>query len=99
VPRHRKLFVERSPEQPRLVSEHHCLDPVAQAELLQYVCDMRLYGRLADVELAADLRIRQTGRDQPQDLAFSLSQFAEFFRRGRAPDAGELPDHALGDRW
>jgi hypothetical protein len=43
---------------------------------------VRLHGRLADGELAADLRIGQTDRDQPQDLAFSLRQFAKFFRRG-----------------
>jgi hypothetical protein len=85
-------------EQPGLVYEHHRLDPVAQAELLQDVRDVRLYGRLVDVELAPDFRIGQAGRDQPQDLVFSLGQLAEFFRRGRANDAGELPDHALGDR-
>ena len=84
VPRHRKLFVERSLEQPRLVGEHHCLDPVAQAELLQDVCDVRLYGRLADVELRPISALDRPVGDQPQDLESSLRQFAEFFRRGRA---------------
>jgi hypothetical protein len=65
-----------------LVGKHYRLDPVAQAELLQDVRDVRLHGRLADGELAADLRIGQADRDQPQDLAFSPRQRAKFLRRG-----------------
>jgi len=34
------------PHEAVLVGEHHRLDPVAQAELLQDVSDVRLYGRL-----------------------------------------------------
>jgi RND superfamily putative drug exporter len=41
------------------VCEHDRLDAVAQIELLEDVRDMRLHGRVADVELLADLGIRE----------------------------------------
>jgi hypothetical protein len=46
--------VERRGE-PGLVGEHHRLDAVAEAELLEDVRDVCLDGRLADVELLTDL--------------------------------------------
>jgi hypothetical protein len=49
------LFVECSIEQSGLVGEHDRLNPVAEAELLEDVRDVRLHGRFADVELLADL--------------------------------------------
>src|SRR5512139_2257728 len=45
-------------EQPSLVRQHDCLDPVAQIELLEDVRDVRLDGGLADVELLPDLCVR-----------------------------------------
>jgi hypothetical protein len=74
------------------------LHPVSQAELGEDVRDVRLDGGLADVELAADLRVGQAGRDQPEDLRFALGELAELFRRGWPRDAGEPADHVLGDR-
>jgi len=85
-------FVESLLEQPGLVGEHDRLDPVTEAEFLEDVRDVCLHGRLADVELVADLRVGQAGRDQPQDFVFSPGEFADLFRRGRARDAGELLD-------
>jgi len=55
-------------EKPRLVREHHGLDAVAKVELLQDVRDMRLDGRVADVELAADLGVRVAARDQAEHV-------------------------------
>jgi hypothetical protein len=50
-------------EQSRFVREHDGLDPVAQIELLEDVRDVRLDGRIADVELLADLGVsRARGR-------------------------------------
>jgi hypothetical protein len=46
-------------EGPRLVREHDRLYAVAQVELLKDVRDVSLDGGLADVELVADLRVRQ----------------------------------------
>jgi hypothetical protein len=42
-------------EEPRLVCEYDGLDAVAEAELGEDVRDVRLDGRLADVELLTDL--------------------------------------------
>jgi hypothetical protein len=44
-------------EEPCLVGEHDRLYAVAEAELLKDVCDVRLDGGLADVELVPDLRV------------------------------------------
>ena len=61
--------------------EHHGLHPVAEAELLEDVGDVRLHGGLADVELGADLRVGQPSRDQPEDLQLALGQLVEALRR------------------
>jgi hypothetical protein len=53
-----------SVEEPRLVREHHGLDAVTKVELLEDVRDVGLDGRVADVELAADLGVREAARDQ-----------------------------------
>ncbi len=47
-----------------LVGEHHDLHAVAQPELLEHVGDVRLDGRLADVELRPDLCIREALREE-----------------------------------
>jgi hypothetical protein len=49
------LHVSR--EKARLVREHDCLDTVAEVELLEDVRDVRLDGRVADVQFLADLRV------------------------------------------
>src|SRR5689334_13629442 len=49
------LRVSACVEEPRLVCEDDGLDTVAEAELLKNVRDVRLDGRLADVELSTDL--------------------------------------------
>ena len=46
-------------KEPRLVREHDCLDAVTEVELLEDVRDVCLDGRVADVELSADLNVRE----------------------------------------
>jgi hypothetical protein len=50
---------------------------VAQLELLEDVRDVRLDGRVADVELAADLRVREASRDQAEHAQLALRQLVE----------------------
>jgi hypothetical protein len=45
-------------DEPRVVSRYHGLYAAPHIELAQYGGDVALDGRLADVELARDLRIR-----------------------------------------
>jgi hypothetical protein len=59
-------------EKPRLVREHNCLDTVTKVELLEDVRDVRLDGRVADVELAADLGVREAARDQAKYVQLTL---------------------------
>ena len=82
---------------PTLELEHDCLDAVAEAELLEDVRDVRLHGRVADVELLADLHVREALGDQAEDLLFARRQLVELLRRRRARRARELLDHALRD--
>ena len=60
--------------------EHDCLDAVAEVELLEDVRDVRLDGRVADVELLADLGVREAAGDQTKDVQLALGQLAELFR-------------------
>ena len=55
-------------EKAALVGEHHRLDAVAQAELLEDVRDVGLDGRLADVELLPDLGVREAVGHQAKDV-------------------------------
>src|SRR5215475_9836813 len=64
-------------EEPCFVCEHDRLDAVAQIELLEDVRDVRLHGRVADVELLADLGVRQAPRDQAEHLELALGQLVE----------------------
>src|SRR5689334_12510672 len=64
-------------DKPRLVREHHGLDAVAKVELLQDVRDVRLDGRVADVELTADLGVRVAARDQAEHVQLTLGQLAD----------------------
>ena len=60
---------------------------------------MRLDGRLADVELLADLGVRQTACDQTEDLALTVAQVIEEWRTSfrQAGQALELA-RRLGER-
>ena len=59
---------------------------------------MRLDCRLADVELLADLRVREAARNQTKHVQLALRQLAELLRRLSARNARELLDHPLRDR-
>src|SRR5215467_10732054 len=83
-------------EKPCLVCEHDRLDAVAEAELLEDVRDVRLDGRVTDVELLPDLGVRQAAGDQPEHVEFALSQLVESLGRRGLRNPGELPDHAFG---
>ena len=64
-----------------LVGEHDDLDPVAQAELGEDPCDVALHRRLAEVELARDLGVRQAARDEPEDVELALAERSSGRRR------------------
>jgi hypothetical protein len=51
-------------KQARLMGEHDRLDAVSELELLEEVRDVCLDGRVADVELLADLSVGEAARDQ-----------------------------------
>ena len=81
-----------------LVREHDRLYAVAKVELLEDVRDVRLDGRLADVELACrSPRSRVRARSGERHLARARSgrRAPSAARRG---DARELLDHAFRDR-
>src|SRR3954452_23138223 len=67
-------------EEPALVGEDDGLHAVAEVQLLQDVGDVRLDRRLADVELLADLRVREPGGDEPQDLALARGELVDALR-------------------
>ena len=58
-------------DEPRLVGDDHRLRPVAQPELAQDVADVRLHRLVAEDELLGDLAIRETLRDEPEDLGLA----------------------------
>ena len=85
---------------PRLVRQDDRLNAVAQAELAQDARDVALHRRLADEQLARDLRVRHPARDQPQHLELAR---AEFLGRGGLIQAGRrvlavVLDQPPGDR-
>jgi hypothetical protein len=86
-----------SVEKPRLIREHHGLDAVTKVELLEDVRDVCLDGRVADVELAADLGVRETARDKAKYVYLALGEIVELPWRRGLPNARELFDHAFGD--
>src|SRR6266550_2500352 len=72
-----------SVEESRLVREHYCLDAVAEVELLEDVRDVCLDGGVADVELSADLGVREAAGDQAEHVELALCQLVELlWRRG-----------------
>src|SRR5262249_3674329 len=52
----------------------HRLDAVADAELAKDAREMRLDCRLTEVELRAELSVRQSAREQREDLQLPLGQ-------------------------
>jgi len=52
----------------------HCLRAVACARLREDPVDVRLHGRVGQVEPCGDLLVRQAGRDQLQHLSLALRQ-------------------------
>jgi hypothetical protein len=59
---------------------------------------VRLHGRVADVELAPDLRVRQAAGDQAKHIELTLGELLELRWRSRTGNAGELFDDAFRDR-
>jgi hypothetical protein len=57
-----ELFGPRADEA-GFIREDHRLDTVAQPELVEHVRDVRLHGRLADVQRSADLGIGVPARN------------------------------------
>src|SRR4051794_2574401 len=84
-------------EESGLVREHDCLDAVAEVELLEDVRDVCLDGRVADVELLADLDVREAAGDQAKHVELAPGQSVELRRRRGLWDAHELLDHAFRD--
>src|SRR5690242_16488573 len=60
--------------EPGLVYEYDRLHAVAEAELLEDVRDVGLYGRLADVELLTDLCVGQAAGDKQKDVLLSCGE-------------------------
>ena len=58
----------------RFVGEHDGLHAVAQAELHQDACDVRLHGRLGDEELLRDLGVRESAGEKTEDLVLTFGE-------------------------
>src|SRR5207248_8528813 len=84
-------------EESGLVREHDCLDAVAEVELLEYVRDVCLDGGVADVELSADLNVREATGDQAKHVELALRQLVELFWRRGLWNASELSYDAFRD--
>src|SRR3954452_24928850 len=63
------------------------LGPVSGAWLGEDVVDVRLHGRLADVELAGDLRVRESAGDESKHLGLAGCQVVWQRRRRTTPAA------------
>src|SRR5436309_3277099 len=87
-----------SVEESRLVREHDNLDAVAEVELLEDVGDVCLDGSVADVELSADLGVREAAGDQAEHVELALRQLVELFWRRGLWNASELSYDAFRDR-
>src|SRR5438445_10397655 len=86
-----------SVEESRLVREDDCLDAVAEVELLEDVSDVCLHRGVADVELSADLGVREAAGDQAKHVALALRQLVELFWRRGLRNASELSYDAFRD--
>jgi DNA-binding NarL/FixJ family response regulator len=60
--------------EPCPVGQHDGLDAVAEVQLRQHPRDVGLDGPLADEELLRDLLVRETARDQAEDLALACGE-------------------------
>ena len=83
-----------------LVGVDDGLDAVAELELSENPCDVRLYGGLAYVYLPGNLDVGQAARDQFEYFEFALGEVGQlrgWLRRGGG--AGEFLDHPAGDGW
>jgi len=56
------------------VSEHYRLHPVANAELGQDSCDMRLHGCIADDKAPGDFGVREPFCHEAEDLGLSRGE-------------------------
>src|SRR5438105_14123543 len=84
-------------EEPRLVREDDRLDAVTEVELLEDVRDVRLDGRVADVELSADLGVREAAGDEAKHVELALREIGELSRGLGLGNAREPLDHAFRD--
>src|SRR5581483_5604695 len=85
--------------EPRLVREHDELRAVARVQLDHRPADVRACRGRADEELGRDLLVRETLRDERDDLAFPLGESLHLRRRQLGPGRAtrELPDEPSGD--
>ena len=63
-----------------LVGQHGGLHTVAEAELLEDVRDVRLDGRLADVQPLADLRVGKAAGNEPKDVSLPGGELDQLLR-------------------
>src|SRR4051812_10459842 len=68
-------------EQSVLVGVDDGLHPVAQVELRERAGEMALHRRLAEIELAGDLRVGHPARDKKEDVPLALAEPADGLRR------------------
>ena len=59
-----------------LIGENHGLHPIAQAELGQHPCHVRLHRGLGDEQCRRYLRVGQAGGEQPENLDLPRGQLA-----------------------
>src|SRR5262249_29998120 len=86
-----------------VVCEQGDLDPVVERKLFEYPRDVRLDGRDAHVELAADLSVGLAEPDRDGNLAFALAEAVELLAGVALAVVGhpvsDVPDQPAGDRW
>src|SRR3984893_19205172 len=85
-------------DQPRFIGGDHRLDAVLDMKLVEDVCDMRLYCRLADEELFADRLVGQPLGHQAKDLNLPFGEGGEGAAQFAAT-RGIALDQPAGDRW
>jgi hypothetical protein len=77
-----------------LAGEQGRLDAAARLELAQDCSHVVLHRLLGEPEPAADLSIRDVGRNELQDLALSTGQL---IKRIGGTRLGQAPDHHIGE--
>jgi hypothetical protein len=94
------LFGSARLDESRLEREYDDLHSVSQIELAKDVVHVGLDRPLAEEERVGDLCVRETARDQFQDVELSLCEVLELGRRRTgARAADELLDKPAGDGW